>query len=448
MKNILAAFRLNDEREEPQAVIENIGSGVEFTGTNLWILVFAIFIASLGLNVNSTAVVIGAMLVSPIMGPIIGLGMGMAINDLALLKKALYNYLFAVIVGLAASTVYFTLSPLHEATTEILSRTSPNIYDVLIALFGGFAGILAVSSKKKANVIPGVAIATALVPPLCTAGYGIANWNFAYFSGAMYLFIINTVFIALATLVTARFLEFPSKHLPSEHDEVVSKRVVFIVVIITILPSIYFGYDIVQQNRFRQRANKFVETEAVFPNDYLLKKEINAKAKKIRLIYGGQVIPETEIDALKSKLPRYDLNGVQLDIQQGFAYLADPAKGDTEDDQQKQLADVLNAKDTEIKELEAKAATVDKDRDLTKQIFAELQVQYPSIVSCVLQQVANTSGSGQNMIWLAVISSDKKISVAEQQKIEKWLKIRIPADELNVLYDVKPPAAPVSAGKK
>ncbi len=304
MDNILNHFRLGSEREDVEKVIENVDSGVEFKGTNLWILVFAIFIASLGLNVNSTAVVIGAMLVSPLMGPIIGLGMGMAINDLALLRKAWFSWAFAAVVGLATSTIYFSLSPLTEASSEILARTSPNIYDVLIALFGGFAGILAVASKKKANVIPGVAIATALMPPLCTAGFGLANWNFTFFGGAMYLFVINTVFIALATLVTARFLSFPYKHLPEVRDEVIANRIVWGVVLITLLPSIYFGYDIVQQNRFRQRANRFVDNEAVFPNDYLLKKTIDPKKHRITLTYGGEYIAETEIEALRSKLPR------------------------------------------------------------------------------------------------------------------------------------------------
>ncbi len=436
IENILNHFRLDGEKEDVQKVIENVDSGVEFTGTNLWILVFAIFIASLGLNVNSTAVVIGAMLVSPLMGPIMGLGIGMAINDLVLLRKAIYNYVFALVVGLVTSTVFFSLSPLREASTEILARTSPNIYDVLIALFGGFAGILAVSSRKKANVIPGVAIATALMPPLCTAGYGIANWNFKYFSGAMYLFVINTVFIALATLVTARFLQFPHKHLLDEKAEVMAKRIVWGVVILTLLPSIYFGYDIVQQNRFRQNANQFIDREAIFPNDYLLKKSIDAKAKTIKLTYGGALISETEIDALKAKLPQYNLEGIVLDVQQGFAYLTDN-KGSQENDQQKALTDVLNTKESEIKGLKAKIAATEADINFSKQILAELRVQYPSIVSCVVQKVTNTGESDQNIIWLSVITSDKKISEIEQRRIADWLKVRIQTDQINVYFEEK-----------
>ena len=188
IRNSIDSFRLKKEREDFEVISSNIDSGVVFKGTNLWILVFAIFICSLGLNVNSSAVVIGAMLVSPIMGPIIGMGFGIATTDLKLLKKALYNYLFAGIVGIIASTLYFSLTPINVAQTEMLARTSPNIYDVLIAFFGGLAGIIAIASKMKGNVIPGVAIATALMPPLCTAGYGLATLQMEFFFGAFYLF--------------------------------------------------------------------------------------------------------------------------------------------------------------------------------------------------------------------------------------------------------------------
>lgn len=432
METILDNFRLNGEKEDFEKVIGSIDSGVEFKGTNLWILVFAIFIASLGLNVNSTAVVIGAMLVSPLMGPIMGLGLGMAINDLALLKKAVFNYVFAIVVGLATSTLFFSLSPLNDASSEILARTAPNIYDVLIALFGGLAGILAVSSRKKANVIPGVAIATALMPPLCTAGYGIANLNFTYFSGALYLFLINTVFIALATLVTARFLNFPYKHLPEERDEIMAKRVVWGVVILTILPSIYFGYDIVHQNRFRQRANKFVDAEAVFPNDYLLKKTIDAKTHEIKLTYGGEFIPDEKIEELRAKLPVYDLDGATLEIKNGFAY----GKNGEENEQEKQLANALSQKERELNALKEKVAASDAQKAFGKQVFEELKVQVPSISSCVLQQATNSSESEQSPIWVAVISSKEKLDDKQKERLEKFLNVRIRPNRLLLYFQV------------
>ena len=186
-------FNLLSDKEDEQAVIEQVKGGIVFRGTNLWILIFAIFIASLGLNVNSTAVIIGAMLISPLMGPIIGMGLAVGTLDTELLKQSLKNYGVATLISVVTAMVYFLISPLSEARSELLARTSPSLYDVLIAFFGGAAGVLALTTKSKGQVIPGVAIATALMPPLCTAGYGLATAQWSYFFGAFYLFFINTV---------------------------------------------------------------------------------------------------------------------------------------------------------------------------------------------------------------------------------------------------------------
>jgi uncharacterized hydrophobic protein (TIGR00271 family) len=201
-------FSLANEQDSPQTIHDNIMSGIVFKGTNLWILMVAIVIASVGLNVNSTAVIIGAMLISPLMGPIIGIGYGLGTYDFDLVRQSIKNYLLAVVIGLIVSTLYFSISPLNEAHSELLARTTPTIYDVLIAFFGGLAGFIAIVSRYKGNVITGVAIATALMPPLCTAGYGLATgkWNFL---GALYLLAINTVFIALSALITTRFFGQP-----------------------------------------------------------------------------------------------------------------------------------------------------------------------------------------------------------------------------------------------
>lgn len=323
MNKLLQYFKLGSEKEYFHIVEENITNGVVFKGTNLWILIFAIFIASLGLNTNSTAVIIGAMLISPLMGPIMGLGFAIGINDLSLLKNSLINYLLAAFVGLVTSCIYFLISPINEAHSEILARTSPTIYDVLIALFGGLAGILATSSKLKGNVIPGVAIATALMPPLCTAGYGLATGSFIFFFGAMYLFIINTVFIGLATFIAIRLLKFPYKHLPDIKAERKAKRIVWTIAVITLVPSIYFGYDIVQQEKFIKTVNKFIKTDAIFKNDYLLNQKIDAKNRTITLTYGGRKINEEEIFTVKRKFEKYRLKNVRLEIKQGFQYLTD-----------------------------------------------------------------------------------------------------------------------------
>lgn len=411
--NILNHFKLLNEQEDFNVVIENIDKRVVFKGTNLWVLVFAIFIASLGLNMNSTAVIIGAMLISPLMEPIMGIGLGMSINDLGLLKKSAYNFLFAVVVSLLTSFVYFSISPLSEAHSEILSRTSPNIYDVLIALFGGLAGFLTIASKQKGNVIPGVAIATALMPPLCTAGYGLATLNFNFFFGAFYLFLINSVFIAFATLITARILKFPYKHLRKQSDEKRSKRIIWSVVIVTLLPSIYMGFDIVQQSRFTEKANSFIENEAVFPNDYLLKKEIDAKKKTITLTYGGQLIERNEIEALANKLTKYNISKKALTVQQGFSYLKESA----EIRQIEQLAKTILLKDNEINLLKSQLDSLNECSILNKQLFRELKTQYPELKSLLIQSAFIIDENSASKIWISVLKSDETLTEKTKPKL-------------------------------
>lgn len=429
--NIFDNFRLKGEREDYDMVIESIDKGVVFKGTNLWILVFAIFIASLGLNVNSTAVIIGAMLVSPLMGPIMGLGLGMGINDITLLRKSLYNYLFAAGVGLVTSAVYFALSPINDAHSEILARTAPNIYDVLIATFGGFAGILATSSKQKGNVIPGVAIATALMPPLCTAGYGLATLQFTFFFGAIYLFLINTVFIALATLITVRYLKFPYKDLPDDAAEVKAQRIVWVIAILTLLPSIYFGYDIVQQDRFVVRANQFVSAAADFPNNYLLQKTIDPKTKTISLTYGGEMIEASEIENLRSKLPFYNLDTSSLIVQQGFSYL----KEDKSKEEESLLKLALSEKDRTIQELRNRLDSLNNQKLLGYQIFNELKAQYPSIQSCILTQTMDNNESQQLVGWISVMKFNTKIDDKEKSRIEEWLRVRLQQEQVKIIFE-------------
>jgi len=203
-------FDLIDDKENDLITINEIKKNVEFKGTNLWILIFAIIIASVGLNMNSAAIIIGAMLISPLMGPIIGIGLGAGINDFELIKKSLRNLALASSISILTSAIYFWITPLGEASSELLSRTKPTIWDVLIALAGGLAGVIATSRKEKTNAIPGVAIATALMPPLCTSGYGLATGNWAYFLGALYLYFSNCVIISLSTLFIVRLLKYPT----------------------------------------------------------------------------------------------------------------------------------------------------------------------------------------------------------------------------------------------
>lgn len=416
------SFKLFKEKEDFNIVVANIDSAVAFKGTNLWILIFAIFLASLGLNVNSTAVIIGAMLISPLMGPIIGLGLGVGINDFSLVRKALFNYIFSAIIGLITSTIYFSLTPLNEAHSEILARISPNIYDVLIAFFGGLAGILAISSKMKGNVIPGVAIATALMPPLCTAGYGIATLQPNFLFGALYLFVINTVFIALATIITVRLLKFPVKHFPDLKSEKRARHLISIVVLITLIPSIYFGYDIVQQTKFSNNANSFIKAEAVLPNDYLLKENINPKAKSITLIFGGKKIRSGEIDTLRGKLKKYELEDAHLEIKQGFAYLTQ----NNNDKETMQISKTLSEQDSMIQLLKAKVDSLQPQKAYIKTILKEATAICPDLTGVSIlpfySEYSKDKGDSLDIIYME-FSRIPGIKIKNQ--LENWLRVRL-----------------------
>ncbi|MBN8688609.1 MAG: DUF389 domain-containing protein [Chitinophagales bacterium] len=423
MTNFFSKFRLGEEKEAFSSVAGSIESGIVFRGTNLWILIFAIFVASLGLNVNSTAVIIGAMLISPLMGPIMGIGFSVGINDSQLLRRAGMNYGVATVVALLTSTCYFLLTPLDEAHSELLARTAPTIYDVLIALFGGLAGIVAVSSKQKGNVLPGVAIATALMPPLCTAGYGLATLQFSFFFGAFYLYIINTVFIALATFIVIRIFHFPYKKFTTEKAERLSRRIIWLVVLLTFLPSLYFGYDMVQQNRFSQRASRFINLETQIPGDYLLSKKVNSKDKSILLIYGGNEISNEQVATIRSRLPVYGLTDARLEIRQGFASYSTPS-GDP-DEKMAAMTSALQDKQQELDKLKSFVDQRTGYDSLGRRLFTEITIQYPGLRSCAITPLRENADSGKvRQSLLVVLSFNRTISNPEQLKLRNWLAAR------------------------
>lgn len=321
LNRIFVFLRLGTDAEEPKLAMESIERGVVFRGTNMLILVCAILIASVGLNVNSTAVVIGAMLISPLMGPIMGVGAGLGVLDLRLVRRSVKNLGFAVAVSLITSALYFLLSPLSDAHSEILARTSPTIWDVLIALFGGFAGIIAVTSKEKVrgNVVPGVAIATALMPPLCTAGYGLAHLNWTYFAGALYLFLINSVFISIAALATVRWLGYPQRYVEDEKLTGKIRRYTTLIVFATVLPSIWLAYRLVVENRFAHRAEEFVAYECTVPENYLLDKSVDPAKRTITLTYLGNGITAADSAKMHQRLTAHGIEGAELKIRTGLS---------------------------------------------------------------------------------------------------------------------------------
>ena len=260
-------FSLDEDKARREEVIASISKGVEFRGVNLWVLIFATMIASLGLNVNSAAVIIGAMLVSPIMGPIMGVGLALGINDFDLMKRSLRNLGLMFVVAIVTSTVFFLLSPLSSNSSELLARTTPTTYDVLIALFGGLAGMVAQSRQDRTStVIPGVAIATALIPPLCTAGFGIATGQLRFFLGAFYLFFINSVFIALATYAVVRFLKYEKQAFVDKSRERTVKRIMLAISLVTFIPSVIIGFRMVSVSLFEAKADKYIAQVFDFPH--------------------------------------------------------------------------------------------------------------------------------------------------------------------------------------
>lgn len=439
-------FNLSSDQSSFEEIDKNIRDGIEIRGTNLWVLMLAIFIASIGLDVNSTAVIIGAMLISPLMGPIMGVGYGAGINDYLLIRKALGNLLVSILIALLTSTVYFLLSPLSTAQSELLARTSPTIWDVLIALFGGLAGIIAITRKEKSNVIPGVAIATALMPPLCTASYGIANGSMQMFLGAFYLFFINCVFIALAALLLVSYIDPPHKRFVDEQLERKVKRYIYIVVLGTVLPSIYLAYGLVTREVFVSRANDFIKHEIVFDNVVVAKQSISADMHEIDLTLIGKKVDEKELARLSGKLGRYRIENAKLIVHQSLDKEYD------ETSLTKSLLsgifnssqEALDAKNKQIQELQNTISDLRAQRDSQigkpnerQKIFSELAAQYPQVkkLSIAKTDELQTGGSAKNTVLFINITADKPLPQEDRHKIAAWLKIRAAADEVKLTVE-------------
>lgn len=377
-------FDVRQEQEDEQETIDSIKKGVEFKGTNLWVLIFATFIASLGLNTNSTAVIIGAMLISPLMGPIMGFGLGLGISDFELIKRSFRNFAIATVFSVITSSIYFLISPISEAQSELLARTQPTLYDVLIAFFGGLAGIVASSTKSKGNVIPGVAIATALMPPLCTAGFGLATGNLYYFFGAFYLFFINSVFISLATYLVVRVLKYPKKvFLDKDHEKRVT-RYVGIIVIFTIVPSLFLSYRLVKTTYFNQQVLNYVNTELAFPNTQILSKTITntSDKKEIKVVLIGDNVSDSTIESARNRLPNYGLKDVSLVVQQGFSEQEtdiNKLKSLLMQDLYKNSEQVLRTQAMQIDSLQRELKSYHDDRLLAEQIKPEVKVLFPFV---------------------------------------------------------------------
>jgi len=427
-------FNLEPELEGNDRIHEEILRGISFKGTNLWILVFAIVVASVGLNMNSTAVIIGAMLISPLMGPINGMGYSIATYNFELFRTSLRNFGFAVIASLVASTTYFALSPISTAHSELLARTSPSIYDVLIAFFGGLAGIVAICSKQKGNVIPGVAIATALMPPLCTAGYGLASGQPEFFLGALYLFTINTVFIALASVVTSQILKLPIRTIVDASQKKTVNRWITVVIVTVLLPSIYFGYGLVKKERFIERANLYIANVRMYEGNYLLKSDIDANDRLITLVYGGLNLSEEQKAVIKMKAKDFRLDNPEVQIEQGLAF----DNGDLTGTETFVLKERIAALNNIISGKDRSLDSISSSKRRGKDILKEAKALYPKISSCSYTDALIYTDSAKNADTTTLVLIGYKggrFSNAEQEKIDSWLKLRLNANKLKVIYE-------------
>jgi len=394
-------------------------------------------IASIGLNVNSTAVIIGAMLISPLMGPIMGIGYGVGINDFELIKKSFKSISLAVLISLISATLYFLISPLSEASSELLSRTTPTLWDVLIALFGGLAGILATTRKEKSNVIPGVAIATALMPPLCTAGYGLATGHFSFFFGAFYLFFINMVFISLATVLFIGYINPPHKRFVDTAFERRVRNYIVVLVLVTVLPSIYLAYNMVTDVAFNSRAKDFIKNELAFDNTLTTQEKISPDTREIEITFVGDEITKEQISSIEKRLKSYKIENAKLVVHQSGDKKINLATLKTS-----LLSDLYSTsvksseeKDKHIQLLEAELAQFKAAQPDTKSIAQELRTQYPQLlrVALVKTPVWETDGSKADNFLIAYIVAGSPITSADQRKIIAWLKVRTRMEQVRLL---------------
>lgn len=419
----------------------SIRKNIAFKGHNVFILACAIIIASVGLNVNSIPVIIGAMLISPVMGPILGFGFGLGIRDNRLVKFSLENYLVMVAISIAASTLFFILSPLNLGNpSELLARTNPSIYDVLIALFGGIAGMLETSRKERGTVISGVAIATALMPPLCTVGYGISLLNWHYILGALYLFLINSIFIALATFLTTKYLRFPLV-MEEEVDGMrqrLSKRAIAFILLVMIVPSIFSAIRMVQENNFNIHAEKLVSKNKSIGKSFIYdyKTDMSVKPATIDLYLAGETLTPEFKEVLFKDAEEYGITRNQIVFHEDATMTRDVL---SESDL---IQGIYEYNERQIKALTDSIATLERQLDTYRDhdipvdaIARELFAQYPSIRSISLTggRTATASGEAGKEQIVALVTSSEKLDAEMTDRLERWLKARLEQENVIVL---------------
>jgi len=425
-----------------QAAALNIRNGIFFRGPNVFILTCAIIIASVGLNLNSIPVIIGAMLISPVMGPILGFGLGLGTNDTTLVKDSLKNFAVMVVISILASTVFYLISPLHlEKQTELLARTNPTLYDVLIALFGGFAGILENSRKEKSGtVIPGVAIATALMPPLCTIGYGIAHLEPRYIVGAFYLFLINTVFISLATVVTVKYLHFPSAFGPDDARRKKSTRWSAVIIIAMLVPSVLSAIQMIQDNNFERSIQRIIEQNKNLGKSYIYdyKIDVEADPPTVEFYMAGEKMEDLARERLYQQARDAGITRDQVIIHEDAAFQYEFMN------ESELIRGIIDGHNRQVEDLEGKITELTgeiqqyKNRELPSALLTrELAAQYEGIRSATItrgERIDAGNGEGEEVI-VAIIQSSTPIKEADRLRIQNWLTVRLGVEDVDVIVN-------------
>lgn len=424
LKNVIS---INDQIDTEVAAAK-IKSDIYFRGPNVWILAFSVIIASVGLNINSTAVIIGAMLISPLMGPIMGLGLALGTNDTSLLEGSVRNLLIMVIVSLLAASLYFLVSPLNLVNpTELTARTRPTIYDVLVALFGGLAGILESSRKEKGTVLAGVAIATALMPPLCTAGYGIAKGNSAFFFGAMLLFLINCVFIILATYLMTKYLRFKEAEYASPAAARRTRTLMTIAIIAVMVPSLWSATLMVMDNNFERNVRSFVADNKNFGQGYIYDYHITeGKDRKVEVFYAGRKLTGEEMEFLSESAISHGIPADKLQIKERDLGDSDKATDQLLKGIYERAEDEIKRKDLKIKDLENELTEM-KGRDVNyRRLAREIRYSYPEVNDITITKGAEVDDSLRVKDRTVVLAVSKRpIEPSRLRKVEEWLRLRM-----------------------
>lgn len=435
---------LKADKAPEEETIASIKAGIDFRGANLWILIFAVFVASLGLNTNSAAVIIGAMLISPLMGPIVGMGLSIGINDFELLKRAVRSFVTATLFSVLTATFYFAVTPIAEAQSELLARTSPTIYDVLIALFGGMAGIVALCStgQRSGNVIPGVAIATALMPPLCTTGFGLATGNWLYAAGAFYLYLINTIFISVATFIGVSIMDFKKKVFVDKQREKRVKHIIITITVLTMLPAALLTYLLVRENVFTTKANNFISQVITSDRTQVIAKEIDHRNREIRIVTLGEEISEKGVERAQELLANFGLAETKLTIVQGTKNLSasdlksmlnDPALMSADKNAQllaneRQRVDRLEKQLDYYKDMERK----------TQAVSEELAALFPETADVGIARtlLCNTGDTlRKDSVVMVYMTLNKKLGAEKRNSLEGWLKARLKTSAIRIVTE-------------